>query len=280
MERIVILILIVSLGLSCKDKVNGVEKVLKPDSITLGCQDYLSVTNERGVFFNNVWNSFAAKDFKWSQCLEKRIVNDTAIYGWSWNWPITKADNVFSYPSIKLGRSPWGPEPCSDDRFPIVINSLDKLNYSYEVETVTDGEHNLSTIMWIVNSPLKAVTPTPSRIVAEFMIWTYVTENHFNPAGKKYGEVTLDGLEWEVWGDENWKDPSGIHSNTWININFVLKKNKLKAKFDLKKIIDYALKEEMFPEDLYIADVELGNEIGTGAGYTWVKKFNVDSVLK
>ncbi|MBQ4820279.1 hypothetical protein [Aquimarina sp. MMG016] len=255
------------------------------NSTTLGCEDYFSKVTYTGVLVNNVWNKHAAKDFPWSQCLEKKIVNNKVQYGWSWQWPSNQDDGfwqshstkkvIYAYPQIKVGRSPWDPLPYINDRFPLDVNTKASLKISYDIETVTNGQHNLATTMWMVNSPSKIIEPNKSSIVAEFMIWTYATEKHFKPAGEKYGEVKIDDIEWEIWTDKNWGDSSGIHSNTWISLSFRSKTNKLKAEFDLIKLIAHSIKEDLLPADLFIADVELGNEIMSGSGYTWVKSFHV-----
>lgn len=274
MKKTITLLITIILISSCRDSSRVINQNIKLVSTTLGCENYLSITNDLGVFCNNVWNKDSAKDFAWKQCLEKKMINDTLRYGWSWQWP-SKSNVIYAYPQIKIGRSPWAPAPFFNDRFPLKINSIPELNMSYDIETVTNGQHNLATTMWIVNSPLKIEQPDPSSIIAEFMIWTYATQKHFNPAGKKYGEVKIDDMEWEVWTDQNWSDQSGVNSNKWINISFRSKTNHLKVEFNVKKLIEYSIKENILPPDLYIADLELGNEIMSGSGYTWVKSFKV-----
>lgn len=285
MRKNILIVIILHLALSCRDNSTISNKITESNSDTLGCGDYFSELSDVGVFVNNVWNKHAAEDFDWQQCINKKIVPNTAQYGWSWQWPSNQnigfwqtlfAQNViYAYPQVRVGRSPWDPLPVIDERFPLSVNNTANLNVSYEVETVTNGQHNLATTMWIVNSPEKITEANPSSIVAEFMIWTYATAKHFEPAGRKYGEVKIDNIEWEVWTDKNWKDPSGVHPNKWISLSFRSKANKLKAEFDLINLISYSIKEELLPPNLYIADVELGNEIMSGSGYTWVKSFKV-----
>ncbi len=274
-----------SLIISCRNPLINSNPQLKINSTTLGCEEYLSTPNDFGVLYNNVWNKNAAKDYTWTQCLEQKLFNDTITYGWSWQWPDNRNTGfwnsflskkvIFAYPQIKVGRSPWAPIPAIDDRFPLQISTTPQLCLSYNIKTVTNGQHNLATTMWIVNSPLKLQKADPSNIIAEFMIWTYATEKHMNPAGKKYAEIKIDEITWEVWSSKNWSDLSGINSNKWINITFRSKTNQLKAEFDILKLIQYAIQENILPTNLYIADLELGNEIMSGSGYTWVKSFKV-----
>jgi len=57
---------------------------VKPETITLGCESYKSIPVNGAVLYNNVWNSGAAKDYQWTQCLEQKPKGADAIYGWSW----------------------------------------------------------------------------------------------------------------------------------------------------------------------------------------------------
>lgn len=242
---------------------------------TLGCGDYLAIPTANGILFNNVWNKHAAGTDKWTQCLEQRTVNGTVQYGWSWNWPRGR-QVIYAYPQIKLGASPWAPEPAMDTRFPVKISTLKRFEVSYEVETTSDGDHNLATSMWLTKSPVKDGKPEPSAITTEVMIWTYSTKEHFNPAGKKHGTIKTGDSEWEVWLEKNWKDVSGQNRNRWVYLTFRAKTHSLKAEIDIRKLLDYAIAEQIITSDLYVADVELGNEIMSGSGVTWVHSFQIE----
>ena len=133
-KELFIFLLVISIYcISCQEKVSQsnnqiVEtsnKWTKPGSITLTCRDYATVITEHGVLTNNVWNKQAAGNKKWSQCIEKKTEGDSTIYGWSWSWPKGKRA-IYGYPQIKVGASPWAPEPKFDDRFPMALAQLEK----------------------------------------------------------------------------------------------------------------------------------------------------------
>lgn len=249
----------------------------KINTKTLGCTDYLSVTTPNGTLYNNVWNKKAAGDQNWSQCLVKKSVDDKEIYGWSWSWPIKNwpfaVNHIYAYPQIKLGNSPWDPKPNTDERFPLKISALNKLNISHDIDINTNGQHNLATSMWLVDSPTKL---GKSSIMAELMIWTYSTPEHFNPAGKLYGIFKTDKNDWEVWVYKNWGDISGENDNKWTYITFRAKNSNLKNSFNALELIQYAIEKDIIKNELYISDIELGTEIMSGTGNAWVNSFNVD----
>ena len=45
--------------------------------------------------------------------------------------------------------------------------------------------------------------------------------------------------------------------------------------YDLAKMIEYCVKRGFIQRDWYIADIQLGNEVMSGAGETWLERFAV-----
>jgi len=259
---------------SCRHTKKTSQPWVKPESITVNCNEYFSIETEHGVLNNNVWNKYAAEDDDWSQCLEKRKIDSTYQYGWSWSWP-TSRRVIYAYPQIKMGSSPWLPEPKFDARFPLQISTLKDLEISHEVDIIANGNFNVATTMWLVDEPNKGSQANSDIIAAEIMIWTYATEKHFDPAGKKYGEFVDANHTWEVWFDKNWTDQSGQNENQWVNITFKAKEYSFKSQIDVAGILGYAVKEDLLSPHLLIADIELGNEVMSGSGLTWVKSFDM-----
>lgn len=233
------------------------------------CGDYYSEKTPQGTLYNNVWNKNAAGKFAWSQCLEQDAA--TGWYGWSWNWPVRSGD-IFGYPQIKLGTSPWAPSPAPD--FPLDHSSLRSLVVEHELQIQGQTEHNVATSLWLTNTPDIGTEANPSAIVAELMIWTYTTPRHMTPAGSHRGDFNDGAQTWEVWYDKNWSDASGANKNKWIYITFRAKTNSLKAKFDVTQLTRYAVERQILPAKFYIADIELGTEIMSGSGLALVKQFN------
>lgn len=246
---------------------------IKPESsTTLGCEDYLAIPTQQGILYNNVWNKHAAKVGEWSQCLEKRTHNGIEQLGWSWRWPMGKRV-IYAYPQIKLGASPWAPEPRMDERFPAQIALLQTFELSYDVESSTNGEHNLAASMWLTKEPVTSSTPNPAAITTEIMIWTFSTKGHFNPAGKKIQEIPIDGITWELWVEQNWKDD--VNDNRWTYVTFRSTKHFSAGRVDILKLLQHAIEKGLITPDLYVTDIELGNEIMGGSGITWIRSFDV-----
>jgi hypothetical protein len=244
---------------------------VKPDSNTLGCEDYQTVLVDKGVLTNNVWNKQAANNKSYSQCLESRQINDELQYGWSWSWPDTQRA-VFGQPQIKIGQSPWTPDSTFGENFPIAVDQLASLNVNSELEVSTSGDHNVALTMWFVDS----VQNTKESIRLELMVWTYYTSNQFNPGGSKKVEFQHKGTIWEYWRDKEWADPSGVNEATWEHIAFRSKSPSLQASVDVKVLIDFAMEMGHIDPDWIISDLEFGTEVMTGQGLAWIKEFDVE----
>lgn len=108
------------------------------------------------------------------------------------------------------------------------------------------------------------------------MIWTYSTDGFYaNPAGKKVNEVLMSGQVWEVWLNREWHDTSGVNDNTWTYLAFRAKENTLTASFDVGEMLKFSVHNGYIKNNLYIADIQLGNEVMSGAVSTWIKHYKV-----
>ncbi|MDC8831355.1 glycoside hydrolase family 12 [Alteromonas gilva] len=270
-----LLIMLIAFVVSCGYEEAESDKWIKPESTTISCEEYFSYPTKQGVLTNNVWNKKAAESDSWRQCLEKRSVDGETQFGWSWSWPFGRRV-IYSQPQIKIGSSPWAPEPKFDTSFPLKISALSKLDIAYDLEVTTNGNHNIATTMWLISEAYTGSKPNRSVIAAEIMIWTYSTNAHFDPAGAKYSEITTsDGANWEVWFQKEWQDKSEENDNRWVHVAFRATNSSMKADINGLELLTYAIEENLISEEHYIADVELGNEIMSGSGMTWVKKFDV-----
>jgi hypothetical protein len=268
------LILLILLGflISCTDQ-KPISTSIKPSTTQLSCEPYALVPNDSGYLYNNVWNKDAAKYDLWQQCLEIFSADNQDYPGWSWNWPQNN-NTIFAYPQVKRGSSPWDPN-SNDPQFPLPIDRLKQLSLNLDMKISSNGEQNLATTMWIVDSPIKQTSPNSAIIEAEIMIWTYRTPGHMQPGGSVVDEVNLSGLTWEVWAQRNWGDVSGENSNRWTYLAFRLKDNQLSITLDLLGILKWAVTNDYIKREGYVADVETGNEIQSGQGFTIVKQFEL-----
>ncbi|TVZ40899.1 glycosyl hydrolase family 12 [Alteromonadaceae bacterium 2753L.S.0a.02] len=241
----------------------------------LNCEPFSATQTPIGDFQNNVWNQQAAGDFKWRQCVLKKQTSQGTKYGWSWQWP-PKGTEVYAQPQVTLGQTPWVGHKTPYPGYPISLASLNSLSVSYQTETNSNGAYNLATTFWITSANNIPTIAHKESIAAELMVWTYASPGFYNhPAGKKVAEMLASGENWEVWVQQNWHDTSGVQNNRWVYIAFRSKSNRFSADYDATAMINFAVERGYLKRNLYIADIQLGNEVMSGTGETWVDKFAV-----
>lgn len=272
-------ILAVGLVLSaCSPNSHAAEPWVKPATATVTCERFASVPTERGILYNNVWNAGAAGSFQWGQCIEQKPESKD-IKGWSWHWP-NSGSQIFAYPQIKVGSSPWDPLPKLDKRFPVRLDSLKSLVISHEIDAQAQGEHNVATTLWLTSTDQIGDSPNRKIIVGEVMFWTYATPGHMSPAGRQVATIEEGGQRWSVWVSEHWGDASGQNDNRWAYVTFKRDAGGFKASFDAVDLLRNKAIAHLGLSSSYVADVELGSEIMRGDGLIWVRVFDVEMVPK
>lgn len=263
-------------GVSEKQKLAGIEK--NKAILAFTCEGYGSRSTPFGDLQNNIWNAHSAEEFDWTQCLAMRTLDANTQYGWYWQWP-EDGNKVYAQPQITLGNSPWLQHNQVKNGYPISVNQLEKLDIDYSLEILTDGELNLATTLWLTHSDTIKTQVDKSSIAAEIMIWTYASDDFYaDPAGENVGEITIDGIEWEVWLDQNWHDTSGKNDNSWVYLAFRTTQRLMDIKFDAAEMLRHSIEQKFITSDLYIADIQLGTEIMSGTGQVWLNHYRVDVV--
>ena len=234
---------------------------------TLGCDDWFSLTTPSGRLSNNVWGKDLAGSFPYKQCLEQRTVDEIPQYGWSWSWP-EQTQFVYAFPEIIVGSKPWeAGSSGNDERFPTQVSSTPHLFIDFDIEIQSQGNFNLIQEMWIIDTPTVSDPPDFHAIQAELIIWT----EHTGWGPQCCEIVNIDGNEWWFWTRSNWGDPE----NPFTYIAYVLRTPSRSMFYDAGKIVADAVKRGLINPDHYITSVELGNEIASGSGVAWLKKFSV-----
>jgi hypothetical protein len=267
---------------SCSDGVSEKQKLAAIEQnkaiLAFTCEGYGSRNTPYGDLQNNIWNAHSAAKFDWTQCLAMRTLNANTQYGWYWQWP-EDGDKVYAQPQITLGNSPWLNHNQAKTGYPISVNQLEKLDIDYSLEILTDGELNLATTLWLTHSDTIQTQINKSSIAAEVMIWTYASDDFYaDPAGENVGEIIINGIEWEVWLDQNWQDTSGKNDNNWVYLAFRTTQPLMQIKFDAAEMLRHAVEQKLITSGLYIADIQLGTEIMSGTGQVWLNHYQVDMV--
>lgn len=239
---------------------------------TLGCDDAYSVPTPLGRIANNVWNRQAAGEHPFRQCILVRDTPEGDEYGWSWEG-LPVGDTLISFPQVVLGWKPWDGGASSHPELPVRIADLAGLRLSYDVRTRAFGKYNLATTLWLTRSGAEGEAPDPMDITADVMIWS--EGSGFDPFGTRVGNVTIDGTELEVWFAPDLGDPSG-EGPRWNYVAYLYPRKTQAVALDLKKILEHAAAAGFISADHYVSDVEVGNEVMSGAGETWIRSLSLE----
>ena len=250
-------------------------------------QDVAMTDGISGTLRNNAWNRASAGAGDWSQCLRQRTVTTTSPtgsvdgteVGWSWTWPTVAG--LYAYPEILVGRSPWYSFASNDSRFPSRIDALPALTLDFAVEQTSTGRQNLSVDLWVSSTTPATTAPVdPSIIKAEIMVWTAASSGLIegDSTQAKVAEVTIGGALWSVYaGPQSFTDTNGTY--TWTLVTYVRAdgSNVFEAQLDLAGFLKDAAERQWIATSDVLSGVEFGNEIVSGSGETWLRRFAVTS---
>jgi Glycosyl hydrolase family 12 len=241
----------------------------------LTCNDGATVAVPGGHLVNNQWGRASAGRGAWRQCLQSRMGADGRVqFGWRWQWP--EQAGLYAYPEILAGRSPWHTAPSNDARFPRRIAATRRLEIAYDLQTDAVGLHNLAADLWITRRAPAAEGPVDVSIIqAELMIWTQASPGLMDPTERPLGEVQAGGQAWLLYAKPGWSDPTGQSKQAWTLISYHAKTPALKARIDALALLKDAIARGLIAADSVVNGVELGNEIVSGRGNTWIREFSV-----
>lgn len=244
-----------------------------PGVTLLDCVDNAAHRTPSGTLLNNTWNKRSAGAGPWRQCLQSRQREGRTEYGWSWNWP--SRDGIYAYPEIHVGASPWSDKPSNDPRFPRRIADTRTLTIDFDTESQFQGKKNLAVEFWFTDAALVPGQFNPGAIKAELMIWSEASNGLIPEKDKPTATVEIDGAKWVVYVKKNWGDVSGGSNAKWTFITYHALAPSPSARYDARKFFQDAIDRGLIAERNFITGVELGNELISGSGTTWIKRFEV-----
>jgi hypothetical protein len=229
-------------------------------------KDYATtVIGDRYRLVNNVWNKGATT----GHYRQKIFVNDDngkPVFGWVWKW--RDSSGVATYPEVQMGVSPWNGEAGPDSGFPFKAGTK-KVVANYDIDLQASGAYNLAFEFWTVSG----LPVSKDTIAHEVMIW--VAGETLGAAGSEVAKATIAGNAFSVNLKKNHGDASGANQNTWTIISLLADKPILHGPLDVGAIIDYLIENKLLDRKLWIANLELGDEVQRGSGMTVVRNFSV-----
>jgi hypothetical protein len=105
------------------------------------------------------------------------------------------------------------------------------------------------------------------------MIW--IADSVQRPSGIQRGSVEVGGVVYDTYINEHQHDASGVNPNEWIYVAFVARTPVLQGPLDISAFLDTLEPLKILTPDLWISDVELGNEVTEGVGIAEIQGFKL-----
>jgi hypothetical protein len=218
------------------------------------------------IILNNPWGKGSVK--KYREMIFKANADSAAPFGWKWDWPVERTDDVKAYQCLSYGWNPWMADR-TNKVLPVAIGNIAELSVSYDVAMSASGKYNLSFDFWITEYPGNT-DPLELNVKREFMVWIDRKDSGIDQYWY-VGPVIIDGDYYEFY---RLKDLKGTLSSRDFMI-FIKKVPIRSGKLDITKFLEYLLKKKYVKEGEFFKNIDFGNEVWHGEGETVVNEFSV-----
>jgi len=226
---------------------------------------HLPADGERCILANNVWNKNAA-GHNFQQQVFAEVLNGKQALGWRWRSPWQMWPAIAAYPELICGNKPWDQPIGAYEGLPFHPGAM-KISANYAIRLQATGTYNLAFSLWAVS----ALPPSPQTIRSEIMIW--IANGGQSPSGVRRGSVTVDGVVFDTYINAHQRDASGAAQNEWTYVAFVARTPLLHGPLDINRLLATLEPLKILTPDLWITDIELGDEVADGSGIAEVQDF-------
>lgn len=233
-------------------------------AISLNCD--AASTSEVGQYMadNNTWGNKGVVG--WTQCMGGVPHPKGGVSAqWTWDWKY-EGDNVKAYPEVVFGHKPGYPKSTTT-LLPRKLNTMQTIAVDYDVQVEREGAGNMAIDMWLTNviNPTSFAAPP---ITHEVMIWLEVYGPMFT-GGQQVDKVRINGTQYRVFVGEKF----GLG---WRYVAFAPNSPmQTSGRMDMMPFFMYLKGKGLITTEEFLATVNFGNEIISGAGETKLNRFAV-----
>lgn len=233
-------------------------------SVALNCD--AASTTEVGQYMaeNNTWGNKGVVG--WTQCMGGTPHASGGVRAqWTWDWKY-EGDNVKAYPEVVFGHKPGYPKSTTT-LLPRKLSGMQAIAVDYDVQTEREGAGNMAIDMWLTNvvNPTSFAAPP---ITHEVMVWLEVYGPMY-AGGQQVDKVRINDTVYRVFVGEKF----GLG---WRYVAFAPNSPmQTRAHMDLMPFFTYLKGKGLITTEEFLATVNFGNEIISGAGETKLNRFAV-----
>ena len=230
------------------------------------CEEAVTAASGSYEVENNVWGKGALTD--WSQCVGATNSTRRGLAArWTWDWK-SQDNQVKAFPEVVFGHKP-GTARSTTPRLPRKLGEMRRVVMDYDISTQRSGTGNLSVDIWLTDTPTPTTFAVPP-ITHEVMIWLE-TFGPMYAGGEQIDTVSIHGIPYRVYVGEKF----GLG---WRYIAFKPENTPMQpvAQIDLMPYLLYLQTKGLVTPESHVANINLGNEIISGAGTTQVNHLAID----
>lgn len=230
------------------------------------CEEAVTAASGSYEVENNVWGKGALTD--WSQCVGATNSTRRGLAArWTWDWK-SQDNQVKAFPEVVFGHKP-GTARSTTPLLPRKLGEMRRVIMDYDISTQRSGTGNLSVDIWLTDTPNPTTFAVPP-ITHEVMIWLE-TFGPMYAGGEQIDTVSIHGIPYRVYVGEKF----GLG---WRYIAFKPENPPMQpvAQIDLMPYLLYLQTKGLVTPESHVANINLGNEIISGAGTTQVNHLAID----
>lgn len=230
------------------------------------CEEAVTAASGSYEVENNVWGKGALTD--WSQCVGATNSTRRGLAArWTWDWK-SQDNQVKAFPEVVFGHKP-GTARSTTPLLPRKLGEMRRVVMDYDISTQRSGTGNLSVDIWLTDTPNPTTFAVPP-ITHEVMIWLE-TFGPMYAGGEQIDTVSIHGIPYRVYVGEKF----GLG---WRYIAFKPENTPMQpvAQLDLMPYLLYLQTKGLVTPESHVANINLGNEIISGAGTTQVNHLDID----
>lgn len=230
------------------------------------CEEAVTAASGSYEVENNVWGKGALTD--WSQCVGATNSTRRGLAArWTWDWK-SQDNQVKAFPEVVFGHKP-GTARSTTPLLPRKLGEMRRVVMDYDISTQRSGTGNLSVDIWLTDTPTPTTFAVPP-ITHEVMIWLE-TFGPMYAGGEQIDTVSIHGIPYRVYVGEKF----GLG---WRYIAFKPENTPMQpvAQLDLMPYLLYLQTKGLVTPESHVANINLGNEIISGAGTTQVNHLAID----
>ena len=217
---------------------------------------------------NNVWNPGSLvynQDYVIDSAYSAADMTAKTTFNWSFPVVTEPYPTIRAYPEVIFGPAPMsGGHKASDITtvLPAQVGSLTALTADYDVSYKGNtGGFNVSFDIWLTNTPNGGA----SAVTSEVMVWVH--KGDFDPVGEVVGTYSNGSVTGKIYASK---------AGDWTYTAVVLDQDTPKGQIDIAGILTTLKGLNLVSASDYVASVELGSEVVSGAGSLTVNNLDLD----